>query len=143
MNAESYFEENPWEKACAFIREGSVGKVVALSVQCVCESGGLDKAFGKWKRRVDALLGAQASSDTIRADNAISMISKYENGEIVRFFIDDSSADVAENFEIVCKDGLVIWKPNVRLQGRISSGGELCFDCDQAYAADLGGSVSC
>lgn len=143
MKGNCYFEEEPWDKACERISNGNIGNVVAISVQCVCEKGSLDKTLTKWEERINKLLGIQISRDLIKDKNIVSMISKYENNEVVRIFIDDTYEEIVENFEIVSKNGLILWKPDVHLQGRVLSDSGFYCDCSQLYSVNLGGDVIC
>ncbi|MEG1176798.1 MAG: hypothetical protein RSD27_04310 [Ruthenibacterium sp.] len=138
MNGNCYFENHPFEAACTEIRMHETAEdIVELSVQCMCNSDELEMILEKWEMKLRVLLGSEKSSDTVRVNNATSVLKKFSNNAIVRIFIDASGKDCSENFEIVTKKALYVWKPDSCPQAHISTGdGNRCI-CTQKYSSDL------
>lgn len=137
MNGQLYFEQRPWQQAMDCIQRDALGDIVEVSVHAVCPKGGMDKAADVWRDRLKALLGRCAREDVLRGDGALSIIAAYENDAVVRMFFDDASEDYAENFEIVTKGALIVWKPDAHPQGRALAEGAAFVACTQPFSVEL------
>ena len=116
-----YFEQHPWDRACATIEAKSLGTVYEIAVQAVCKAGTCRKTLQTWLDRCQALIGDEIVGDTLERACLISFVGR--NPEcIIRIFIDESDAELTENFEIVTEKALIVWKPGTSLQGRITNG---------------------
>ena len=137
MNSALYFENNPWEHALQLISDESLGEIVQVSLQVVSEKRKLKDSYVGWKLKLGKMLGTCIKENLIECENAFSFIGRYENDAIVRIFIDQASFDIVENFEIVTKESLIIWKPNVHPQGRTLIGDSGFYHCTQPYSIEL------
>ena len=116
-----YFEQHPWDRACATIKTKDLGDVYEIAVQAVCETGTCRKTLQTWLERCKALIGDEITGDTLERAHLISFVGR--NTEcIIRIFIDESDTEPTENFEIVTEKALIVWKPGTSLQGRITNG---------------------
>ncbi|MBE5892929.1 MAG: hypothetical protein E7286_06065 [Lachnospiraceae bacterium] len=121
MNGERYFEEHPWNRACAAIAQRNLGKIYELAIQVVCEAGKCEEAFEQWLTRCEQLIGETVDGEVLRTENVISLVGRTQEC-IVRIFVDESGFEATENFEIVTEKALFVWKPGTSLQGRITGG---------------------
>ena len=113
MNADSYFETDPWLYAAEAVQKDSLGRIVAFAVQSSCRSGEMEHALREWRLRIEELFGPHKTCDKLQSEHAISLLLRYDGPVIGRVFIDQSSDDPFCNFEIVGTDALLIWKPDV------------------------------
>ena len=116
-----YFEQHPWDRACETIRAKSLGMVFEIAIQVVCETGTCNKVFQAWLERCKQLVGNPIDADTLAGENLISYVGRTKEC-IIRIFVDESDAELTENFEIVTQKSLIVWKPGTGLQGRITNG---------------------
>jgi hypothetical protein len=137
--ARNYFEQDPWNQAISCLNNQNLGEVAEISIHCTSKQSEFIKTEEKWKKRVSTVLGAPLRSDELRNAEAFSFLARYGNNAIVRMFIDKSETGICENFEIVTKNALLVWKPDVRPQGRISYTGDEFCDLVQPYSIELKG----
>ena len=137
MNANSYFEDDPWVRLAGEVHGGSVGRVVAVAVQAICMPDRLDHTLQAWRARLESLLGPPADSDLLRNGEALSLLLRYEGAVIGRIFVDGGAGSPLSNVEIVGTEGLLIWKPDVHPLAFITSGAGVELSVEHAYAAAL------
>lgn len=133
MNGDLYFEEHPWQRACAQIEAQKLGRPCEIAVQAVCGKGESEACFDAWLKNIRALLQCEIAGDKLACERVISFIAKA-GGCVIRIFIDESDGEQCDNFEIVTERALIVWKPGSTLQGRMTGGFTLC---SQKYVADL------
>lgn len=121
MDGERYFEEHPWNRACAAIEQRNLGKIYELAIQVVCEEGSCEDCFDVWLSRCEQLIGQTVNGEVLRTEKVISLVGRIEEC-IVRIFVDESDSEITENFEIVTEKALFVWKPGTSLQGRMTGG---------------------
>lgn len=127
MKSQLYFEEHPWDRACALVVEKNLGAIEQINIQCVCPEGRLMETWLMWRERVEKLAGIEKlKAMPLNAERAISYIGIFGDNTISRFFIDDASEDFSCNFEIVTEKSLIIWKPFSSPQGHLLSE-DICF----------------
>ena len=137
MKSELYFEHYPWDKALETIKQEQLGAVAEVAVYGVCKNGTLKSTADQWITKIGALLGDCVSEDILQGDSVYSRIAKYKNNAVTRIFFDDSGDDICENFEIVTKRALLVWKPDTHPHGRmLADSGGFC-DCSQFYSVQL------
>jgi len=137
MKSELTFEQYPWDKALECMEHDRLGPVAEVTVCGVCKKGSIDSTVDCWIAKLEALLGDCASEDILRDEGVYSRIAKYKNNAITRMFFDDTKDDLCENFEIVTKHALLIWKPDVHPQGHMLGEGANFCDCSQSYSIQL------
>ena len=137
MNANFYFEQDPWQRAHSCIKNQELGEVYQVSAQCVCEKGTGRAKLEEWEKRVSELVGEKQRGDVLVADTALSFIGVFGNNVVTRFFIDESADGFCENFEIVTDKSLIIWKPGSVTQGYMFSDDECFIEISQQNTVDL------
>ena len=138
MNGACYFETTPWARICEEIRtQEGLSQIVSVSIQTACADPDLEAALSLWKSRLEEILGPAQRTDILQSQHAVSVLQRYSGNAIVRIFLDGPTSDCCENFEIVTRQALYIWKPNSRPQAHIERHGQLSCICSQAYSCDL------
>lgn len=137
MKSDWYFECEPWDHAAELAGDFKFGGVAAVSINCVCQKGKIEASVKKWEIRLSKLLGEIAGRDIVRTKNALSVIGRYEKNAIVRIFIDDTGSENYENFEILCRDALLVWKPDVHVLSVLKGEEYFQIDCSNTYPTDL------
>lgn len=138
MDGSCYFENDPWTLACNEITHAMPKEdTVEVNVQCVCGKDKAEEMRKKWEQRLQLLLGAPTSSSMICCGRSFSQLLSYPNGAIVRMFADEDNSDDYENFEIVTKRALYIWRPGSHPQGYIKTENTAECVCTQLYSAGL------
>lgn len=137
MRGELTFEQHPWDKALECMEHEQLGPVAEVTVYGVCKRGCIESTVDCWIAKLKTLLGDYVSEDVLRGEGVYSRIAKYKNGSIARMFFDDTSDDYCENFEIVTKRALLVWKPDAHPQGRMLGDNAGFCDCSQFYSIQL------
>jgi hypothetical protein len=137
MKSELTFEQYPWDKALECIEQEWFGPVAEVTVYGVCKKGNIESTVDRWIIKLEALLGGCVSEDVLRGEGIYSRIAKYKNNAITRIFFDDTRDDLCENFEIVTKRALLVWKPDAHPQGRVLADSTGFCDCIQSYSFQL------
>ena len=75
MNGQQYFEENPWNRACALIAQQELGPVHQVIAQCVCPAGTLQAALEQWKERIVGFVFGVLTS--VAASLIIKLVTEY------------------------------------------------------------------
>ena len=70
------------------------------------------------------------------APGAALLMRRYESGAIARLFFDEGE-DVSENFEIVSRNALILWRPDSSPQGHMLGKQAAFCDCAQVYSNGL------
>jgi len=133
MKGELYFEEHPWLRSCAAIRQRQLGPVFEIAIQIVCGDKSPADVLQLWLTRCEELVGIAVTGETLHSGPVVSFVGSAGDC-VVRIFVDSSSEEETENFEIVTHKSLIVWKPGTSLQGR-TTGGYTC--ARQQYVADL------
>ena len=128
-----YFEEHPWDRVCAAISQRNLGKVYEIAVQAVCGTGRSRTVFETWLARSEALTGSAMEGEVHENGKVLSYVGRNEDC-ILRIFVDESDAEITEDFEIVTEKALFVWKPGTSLQGRITGG---YIGSGQKFVCDL------
>jgi hypothetical protein len=113
LKAGWYFENEVWEQTVDVLKNGTIGDIAAVSVQVVCTGKEIPAEWENWDLRLRELLGEPVRMDTLECTNSLSVIACYQGNVIARVFIDNSIGGYVTDFEIVCKNGLLLWKPDV------------------------------
>jgi hypothetical protein len=137
MRSELTFEQHPWDKALECMESECLGPVAEVTVYGVCKKGSVESTADFWIAKLEALLGDCVSEDVLRDEGVYSRIAKYKNNSITRVFFDDTRDDLCENFEIVTKRALLVWKPDAHPQGRMLGDNAGFCDCSQPYSIQL------
>ena len=125
MNGAWYFEGHPWDEACArLLKKEPAGQIAEVTVQCA------------WDARLSALLGSTVDESRLDAPGAALLMRRYESGAIARLFFDEGE-DVSENFEIVSRNALILWRPDSSPQGHMLGKQAAFCDCAQVYSNGL------
>jgi hypothetical protein len=135
----NYFEREPWDQALACLGGQEIENIAEISIHCTCQENEFEMTEKRWKERITSVLGKAIRCDELKSPDVISCLARYENKAIVRMFFDKGGTGVCENFEIVTKNALIIWKPDVHPQGRISYAGADFCDFVQPYSITLRG----
>ena len=141
MDGKKYFESTPWTQACSSIKSQDLGDILHISVQGVYEKGTIHKQLQDWETRVEELAGKKQRGDLIEAGRAVSFLGVFGNDVIVRFFFDEGTDGLSENFEVVTTKALLVWKPNVTNQGHMLSQDGCFIEASQQYVVELGESI--
>ena len=96
------------------VKGGELGRIVTASIQEYGVAGPLESKKQVWIERWEALLGKVEEVSENSVESAVSVLIAFENGAIVRLFIDTLDEEPVTNFEIVGTERLLIWKPDVR-----------------------------
>ncbi len=140
MKSECYFENKPWDLVCDQISstEG-FNNIIAISVHVICSKKKLEEKYNEYKDKTEVLLSKPLSTDIIKNELCISVISKYKNA-IVRIFIDTSENEQwYDNFEIVTHNSLYVWKPTSRPQMHFEDAAFSNSSFIQKFSNELGG----
>jgi hypothetical protein len=129
----NYFEQEPWEKALECLSTQPLGDIAEISIFGTYPDSLFEKGEKLWRSRMSALLGDPVRVDELRDNSVVSLLFRHPNKAIVRMFFDKNASGRCENFEIVTKNALLIWKPDVHPQGRINGS----VDLTQAWSVDL------
>lgn len=138
MDGSCYFENEPWVLACEEISKAEGCEAIAeINIQCVCKENTADTVREKWEKRLSGILGEPLSKNLIHTEKAMSQLLSYGNGAIVRMFIDEGNSESFENFEIVTKKALYIWRPSSHPQGYIETENSGECVCTQLFSTGL------
>ncbi len=138
MDGSCYFENEPWVLACNEISAAeSYEDIVEVNIQCVCKEHAAGDMRAKWEKRLSDILKEPVSKNLIYTEKALSQLLSYSNGAIVRMFIDEGNSESFENFEIVTRKSLYIWRPSSYPQGYIETENTGECICTQLFSAGL------
>ena len=137
MNAESYFECEPWQYVTDMVHKGELGRVAAFAVQVSCNTGEMRTELQQWQERIHELFGSAAICDKLESEQAVSLLLRYNDSMIGRVFIDQSSDDPFCNVEIVGTDSLLIWKPTACALSSLRTTDKQHAMYQHPYATDL------
>ncbi len=138
MDGSCYFENEPWILACSEISMAETyDDIVEVNIQCVCQDNSADAMREKWEKRLSEILNPPQTETVIHAGKALSKLFSYPNGAIVRMFIDEGNSESFENFEIVTKKALYIWRPASHPQGYIETLNKGECICTQLFSTGL------
>lgn len=87
-------------------------------------------------RPPERLLGSTVDESRLDAPGAALLMRRYESGAIARLFFDEGE-DVSENFEIVSRNALILWRPDSSPQGHMLGKQAAFCDCAQVYSNGL------
>lgn len=137
MNGAWYFEGHPWDEACArLLKKEPAGQIAEVTVQCACGAQGIPGALKCWDARLNALLDSTVDESRLDTPGAALLMRRYESGAIARLFFDEGE-DVSENFEIVSRNALILWRPDSSPQGHMLGKQAAFCDCAQVYSNGL------
>lgn len=138
MNANYYFEDDPWDRACRTVSADETPEDVAeITIQCTCSEGEMAGVLMHWTKRLAMFLGDYKAESENKTSRATAVIRTYYTGTIVRIFIDEAP-DVSENFEISTLTKLILWRPDSNPQMHLTGNACRNVDCQQLYAERLG-----
>lgn len=137
MGPEVYFVQDPWEKTAENVRNGVVGRIVAVGIQESCEPGTLIETRERWLSRLEVLIGKPESTDIIDNGPVSSTLVRYHGPALARIFLEEGSGSSVSNFEITGLKALLVWKPDDRPFSVIKTQETTLSLFKHAYPAEL------
>ncbi len=113
MNANSYFENDPWSYSVEKLREGLLGRAAGVCIQATCRQGKLQETLQFWQTRLTSLFGRPENSHQIQAEGVTSIVLRFPGPVLARIFLDEGISEEVSNFEIAGTRALLVWKPSV------------------------------
>jgi|WetSurMetagenome_2_1015567.scaffolds.fasta_scaffold989298_2 hypothetical protein len=112
MNADSYFENDPWSYTVEKLREGLLGQAAGVCIQATCRPGKIQETLRLWQTRLTALFGPPENSHQLQVEGVISILLRFPGPVIARIFLDEGTSQEVSNFEIAGTRALLVWKPS-------------------------------
>jgi hypothetical protein len=138
LNPAFYFECDPWTKTVEQARQGVIGELRVVGVEATFAPGQTEQIAAEWVDRINDLLDAKPLElDRIGCEMATSILMRYPDGVIVRLFLDTCESCPNENFELVGRDGLIIWNPSII--SVLDTSSETRLSCSHPYAVSMRG----
>jgi hypothetical protein len=112
MNADSYFENDPWSYTVEKLQEGLLGQAAGICIQATCRPGKFQETLQLWQTRLTTLFGRPENSHRLDTEGVTSLLLRFPGPVIARIFLDEGTSEEVSNFEVAGTCALLVWKPS-------------------------------